>query len=176
MSGSNNCDCLFFPFVLVPFPSGPILFWDSSLRIPSCDMCTLIRCLPPNSSIPPVQHIMDNDLLSIHSSTLGSYLSGSEGVPVTASAPVATTDDVVIVVNATDNEEEENHAAVPVDGFQQLALDMDDAADFHGEVSPKRGYRTDSSGEEECLQKRVSLSAVDTLFPFISIFLKVMVS
>lgn len=70
-----------------------------------------------------------------------------------------STGDVVIVVNATDNEEEEEgqqqnqtEAGVPQqrqllsDGCQQLVVGIDTDPDYLGE-SPKRGYRTDSSGE-----------------------------
>lgn len=80
--------------------------------------------------------------------------------------------DVVIVVNATDNEEDDEEmevdggggrrgvayqqhlaAAAAVvgsvgDGSQQLAVDMDPDTDYLGD-SPKRGYRSGSSGEIE---------------------------
>lgn len=61
--------------------------------------------------------------------------------------------DVFIVVNATDNEDEDEPVAgahpmaVPtVNDGCQLVVDIDTDADYLGE-SPKRGYRTDSSGE-----------------------------
>lgn len=66
-------------------------------------------------------------------------------------ANAATSGDVVIVVNATDNEDEDEPAVdaqrqLENDGCQQLAVDIDTDPDYLAD-SPKRGYRTDSSGE-----------------------------
>lgn len=99
-------------------------------------------------------------MLSIHSSTIGLHLSGDDPQQqmqdheMAARAACASGGgDVVIVVNATDNEDEDEPVAgahpmaVPtVNDGCQLVVDIDTDADYLGE-SPKRGYRTDSSGE-----------------------------
>lgn len=100
-----------------------------------------------------MEHYRDD---SIHSSAIGLLLSSGEDqhqepeqIRVGNSG---STGDVVIVVNATDNEEEheenekQQHEQLLSDGCQQLVVGIDTDPDYLGD-SPKRGYRTDSSGE-----------------------------
>lgn len=106
-----------------------------------------------SSSIPPVQHY--DDMLSIHSSTIGLHLSGddqqqSTGELVTGNS-ASSAGDVVIVVNATTDNEEEAEMAAAHEGCPQSVVDIDTDADFLGD-SPKRGYRSDSSGEKSNCQ------------------------
>lgn len=132
-----------------------------SCNPPGLHPCACASVLCVSSSIPPVQHYRDDDLLSIHSSTLGLHLSGGEDPQqqdqemMMSAGAVSTSGsgDVVIVVNATDNEDDEDEAtavAAPsaVNDGCQLVVDIDTDPDYLAD-SPKRGYRTDSSGEHE---------------------------
>lgn len=153
----NNCDCSFLVLGLPP-PTPIILFVCYSCRArDECVGCSI------SSSIPPVQHY-DVDLLSIHSSTIGLHLSSGDEHQQEmdrSAGSAATAGDVVIVVNATDNEEEEEEgdardgavasstALQPVvnEGCRQLVVNIDTDPDYLVD-SPKRGYRSDSSGEK----------------------------